>query len=564
MRKPGGDRPRRRTAGRVAAASTAAAAAAAAAVAVLAGGAPPPVAAQAQGGVPPLPPHVPVLPFFVVGAIGPFVARDEVPFQLRATAAFSRAWFNLVPVYSDDTTILTADGDEVPLGDRAPAGDRNDDALALAAAGSMLAIANHLYGAEAEASVAGAAAAALGVTLPLSSACAANAPPAEAACHGHVVARRVITDRLAVDGFNEAGTDGGRTFNPMPFADVATNYTPVNSADRVRQFTRWVPLVEDIAGRGTYTAQRITAPQASRAMPAILSAGDLKARAEAVPRPYEAKLRPKHIKNGCPPAGAPKDAAPEGGWPAEMDTPRQATLRLLCDESRAVLAQSAALNDTRRALARWFDSKLFSLGPLVQDAAVAGNLTLPQLMVFEHVSNGALYDAMILIWRAKLISDAIRPPSVMVPLLGGDTVVTADGGPTAPGPTALPLAQWEPFLRTMPHSEYPSASACLCKVGAEIFGQYVGGVDAPVPVTREFPVGFSGGGVPATDLTVTFGTPAEIGAACSASRLWGGVHFRPAIGAGEAACDGLAAEVAERVACLAGGAGAGLLPPCAR
>lgn len=553
--------PRRRPAARVVAAS---AAAAAAAVAVLCGGAPPPVAAQAQGGVPDLPSNVPVLPFFVIGAVGPFVARDEVPFQLRATAAFSRAWFNLVPIYSDDMTIRTADGDEVPLADRAPAADRNDEALSLAAAGSMLAIANHLYGADAEASVAAAAAAALGVNLPLSTACAADAPPAQAACHGHVVARRVITGRLAVDGFNEAGTDGGRSFNPMPFADVVTGYKPVNSPDRVRQFTRWVPLVEDVKGRGTYISQRITAPQASQAMPAIMPASDLQARAEGVPAPYAANLRRKHIVNGCPPAGSAEGTAPSGGWPGDMDTPRKATLRLLCDESREVLAQSAALNDTRRALARWFDSKLFSLGPLVQDAAVASNLTLPQLMVFEHVSNGAIYDAMLLIWRAKLTADAIRPPSVMVPLLGADTLVTADGGPTAPGPTSLPLAQWAPFLRTMPHAEYPSASACLCKVGAEVFGQYVGGVNATVPVTREFPAGFSGGGVPAADLTVTFGTPAEIGAACSASRLWGGVHFRPSIGAGEAACEGLATAVAARVACFAGSAGAGLLPPCAK
>ncbi|GAB0496033.1 hypothetical protein MMPV_007343 [Pyropia vietnamensis] len=560
MTKPAGDcasRQRLRPAIRAAAAS-----ATAVAMVMLTGSSPCAVVAQAQGGVPPLPPHVPVLPFFVIGAVGPFVARDEVPFQLRATAAFSRAWFNLVPIYSDDLTIRTADGDVVPLGDRAPAAQRNDEQLALAAAGSMLAIANHLYGAAAEESVAQAVAAVLGIDLPLSKACAADAPPAQAACHGHVVSRRVISNRLAVDGFNEAGTDGDRTFNPTPFADVVTGYKPVNSPDRIKQFTRWVPLVEDIAGRGTYTSQRITAPQASLAMPALLPASDLESRAAAVPAPYATKLKPKHIANGCPSAGSPYGTAPASGWPSDMDSPRKATLRLLCDESREVLSQSAALNDTRRALARWFDSKLFSLGPLVQDAAVAGNLTLPQLIVFEHVSNGALYDAMLLIWRAKLTADAIRPTSVMVPLLGADTVVTADGGPTSPGPTSLPLSQWAPFLRTMPHSEYPSASACLCKVGAEVFGQYVGGVNATVPVTREFPAGFSGGGVPAKDLTVTFGTPADIGAACSASRLWGGVHFRPAIGAGEAACEGLAAAAAAKVACVAGGAGAGLLPPC--
>jgi len=534
---------------------------AAAAATVVAAAAPPTlVGAQLQGGVPPLPPSIPPLPFFLVGALGPFVARDEVPFQLRATAAFSRAWFNAIPVYTDDAAAKTADGDTVPDGDRAPPALRTDAQLALAAGGSMLAIANHLYGAAAEGEVAAAATAVLGITLPLSTACADSAPPAEAACHGHVLARRIIRDRLAVDGFNEAGTDGGRTFNPTPFADVVTGYAPINKPDKPRVFTRWVPLVEDLVGRGTYVTQRITAPQASRALPAVLDAAALAARAAAVPAPYEARLTRRMVARGCPPANNPS-GAPPGGWPFGMNAKHRATLRLLCAESVAVLEQSAALNDTRRALGRWFDNKLFSIGPLVQDAAVVSGLTLPQLMVFEHASNGALYDAMILLWRAKLDADAVRPPSVVAKLLGGDTIVTADGGPTAPGPTSMPLKEWAPYLRIMPHSEYPSASACLCKVGAEVFGQYVGGVNAAVPVTRVFPAGFSGGGLPATDLTVTFARPVEIAEACSASRLWTGVHFRPSIPAGEAACEGLAEEVMRRIACLAGAAGAGL-PPC--
>lgn len=24
--------------------------------------------------------------------------------------------------------------------------------------------------------------------------------------------------------------------------------------------------------------------------------------------------------------------------------------------------------------------------------------------------------------------------------------------------------EWQPFIRTMPHSEYPSASSCICEV----------------------------------------------------------------------------------------------------
>lgn len=73
--------------------------------------------------------------------------------------------------------------------------------------------------------------------------------------------------------------------------------------------------------------------------------------------------------------------------------------------------------------------------------------------MFERVSNGAICDAMLLICLAKLTADAIRPPMVIAPLLGAHTLVNPDGGPAVPGPTSLPLAQWAPIFRDMPHAE---------------------------------------------------------------------------------------------------------------
>lgn len=46
----------------------------------------------------------------------------------------------------------------------------------------------------------------------------------------------------------------------------------------------------------------------------------------------------------------------------------------------------------------------------------------------------------------------------------GDEMVEAYAGP-GQGVQTMKASEWQPFIRTMPHSEFPSASACMCKVG---------------------------------------------------------------------------------------------------
>ena len=47
----------------------------------------------------------------------------------------------------------------------------------------------------------------------------------------------------------------------------------------------------------------------------------------------------------------------------------------------------------------------------------------------------------------------------------GDTLVEAYAGQDQGGQT-MKASEWEPFIRTMPHSEFPSASSCLCQVSS--------------------------------------------------------------------------------------------------
>ena len=45
----------------------------------------------------------------------------------------------------------------------------------------------------------------------------------------------------------------------------------------------------------------------------------------------------------------------------------------------------------------------------------------------------------------------------------GDRLVETYAGP-GEGVQTIKASEWEPFIRIMPHSEFPSASSCLCQV----------------------------------------------------------------------------------------------------
>lgn len=67
----------------------------------------------------------------------------------------------------------------------------------------------------------------------------------------------------------------------------------------------------------------------------------------------------------------------------------------------------------------------------------------------------------------------------------GDTEVETYAGP-GEGVQTIKASEWEPYIRTMPHSEFPSASACMCKVQYTVVQEHgdqswMLGVKGPVP-----------------------------------------------------------------------------------
>lgn len=206
-------------------------------------------------------------------------------------------------------------------------------------------------------------------------------------------------------------------------------------------------------------------------------------------------------------------------------------------QAAAVLNQSAHLTDQDKLEAEFFESKNLAFGsPLPFLAAntvgtISGQQpwTVDDFVVWEFLINAAVWDAVILGWSVKRQRDTVRPVTA-IRFLYKNAMVSAWGGP-GKGTQTISGAGWQPYLRTMAHSEYPSGSSCMCVAFAEANRQWFGhdNFGFAFPVTK----GSSSvepGFVPAVNMTLgPYATFTQYAQVCGQSRLKAGVHFQQSI-----------------------------------
>jgi hypothetical protein len=322
------------------------------------------------------------------------------------------------------------------------------------------------------------------------------------------------------DGMNQLGDEGGRTYDPQPYADY-TGYSPVNTPETLRDPSRWQPLVVG-DGSGIFRTQKFVTPQMR------------------LTRPYSID-HPNNYVSPVPQASNPRGARGIQAYRAQADE---------------VLAASAALTDYQKMVAELFDNKLLSLGFSALFMSQSRGLSLDEFVHYDFLTNVAAFDAAIVIWKEKTRHDAVRPVTA-VRYLHGNRPVTAWGGPGKGTVSDIPASQWRSYLGTADHPEYPSGSAGFCAVHAQASRRYFGSNDfgwaVPVPAgsSRIEP-----GVTPQQDIVLgPWATWDEFEEECGMSRLWGGVHFLPAIvearqlvrGIGDRAYDFLQAHLAGAV-----------------
>ncbi len=179
-------------------------------------------------------------------------------------------------------------------------------------------------------------------------------------------------------------------------------------------------------------------------------------------------------------------------------------------QAMEVYTTSQNLTDEQRSVARfWSDDAMLSYTPPGHWIAILGQVVAEKgLDLTAHVEalarmGVAMADAFIGCWAAKYQYDLIRPITYIKKVID---------------------PKWEPMLNTPPFPEYPSGhstqSAAAASVLTSLYGADYGFTDqSPAP-----------DGVPQRTFT-SFQAAADEAAI---SRLYGGIHFRPAIENGQA------------------------------
>ena len=311
------------------------------------------------------------------------------------------------------------------------------------------------------------------------------------------LAGKCVWEGRVNDGFNHSGEETGG----YPFMDT-TGYAPVNPANVLVDPSRWQPQILHM-GNGEYVAQQFVTPQWANT------------------RPYT-DIDPRSMRAGDPTWS---DHLNEEAYKAQADE---------------VLHEVANLDDRKKIIAEYIDNKARNtiFFPAVkafdfETQQARGTMELRQINFLLHI---AMFDAGIVAWQEKARHDMARPETAIQHIYGDQLVPTYDDK-NPDTPEMIPASQWKPYLDTGNHPEYPSGSTCFCAAEAQAWRSYLGSDVIPL---ANGSLGFSGilpakssiherGITPVNPVNVTYATWTEFVNECGESRIWSGVHFRPAV-----------------------------------
>lgn len=309
------------------------------------------------------------------------------------------------------------------------------------------------------------------------------------------------------DGWNSLG-DRGRSFRQQ-FRDF-TNYKPLNCPTddprSLRRPLRWQPMINEQDRRGRFSAQVHVVPHIGNTVtPLVLTETQVTARRQ--PSPYVSPSKFRSIS------------------PKDLESVRRGL--------REVIQASLTLTPGRRFLANWWNNKLVSTAAISSFYETAANLSRFQIAQQFLGEMMAQHDALIVVWKEKRRHDLARPRTVLLNVRRGQRFMAY--ARQVRQVRSVTAEQWLPFIDEQPHSEFPSGSAALCTAAMEHIETYTRSRFGSVPPIKiRVPLG--AGAMLQFDLerdeTVSFRGPTEAALNCGESRLWAGVHFRPAIVAG--------------------------------
>lgn len=323
---------------------------------------------------------------------------------------------------------------------------------------------------------------------------------------GNMIGGRMATF-LKNDGWNSMGVESSSYF-PKPFSDT-TGYRPKNDPEvepsDLRFPLRWQPLTQAYDVNGNYANQVHVTPHIGKTVrPLLLSAAEFDAR--RAPHPYERKSQFRGM----------------------TDNDTMYTNELLED----VISHSSRMSERKLATAAFWDNKFYSLGIFL--IYYANRLNLSEIRTYSMWCGEALaqHDSVLVAWKEKIRHDVVRPITLLRRQYRGKNITVWRGFGNGVGEIAAD--EWEPALRTMPHSEYPSASSILCKASMDAIENFVldeGGYNATTvpPFSFDIVPGFVPNNPVQRNFTIQHATLRQAAEECGRSRLWTGLHFAPAV-----------------------------------
>jgi len=308
------------------------------------------------------------------------------------------------------------------------------------------------------------------------------------------------------DGANQMGA---LTPSGVPYADY-TGYTPKNGPAIVSQPT---PL-SDIPAPGNWQPLTYTDATGATRTPGYLAACWDQVKPFAMTSPSQFR----------PPAPA-----------------MPGTAEYLAQAQRVIDAQ-INLTETQKVIAEyWADGPASEL-PLGHWCLFAQFVSDrdrhdddKDVKMFFALSN-AVFDAGIAAWDAKKTYDSERPITAIRYLMNETTIIGY--GPNGPAEGLMPIrgAAWIPFQpNTFPPPPFPehvSGHSAFSAAAAEVLKQFTGSDAFGGSYTKKARSMAIDPALPSQDLTLQWATFSEAAAEAGMSRIYGGIHFDNANGAG--------------------------------
>jgi hypothetical protein len=282
------------------------------------------------------------------------------------------------------------------------------------------------------------------------------------------------------DGSNQLGDLGGTG----PYSDY-TDYQPVNFPEDLVDPSRWQPLRNESG-----SVQRFLSPHWGKVVPFALKSAD--------------QFRP-----GPPPK--------LGTWLFEQ--------RL-----RDIIRLNAELDDRGKMSAEYWDDFAGTDTPpghwnrLAEEISNRDQHDLDADVKMFLALNAALHDVSVAVWDAKRVYDYVRPVSAIRQFYRGQTIQGWAG--KGKGITSIDGGEWQSWIATPPHPEFPSGHSAYSNAAAEILRRFTGS-DTFVKKVVFAPGSsrFDPGASPEKETALEWQTFSEIAEDAAWSRRAGGIHF---------------------------------------